>query len=786
MDAGKYYGEDSGFCLMHNSLKQQCSEAIQKCQLLTYRYEKPNQVLKEIVDTTAIKAKGFDGIRQSSSDYMIYINMVSASIASFENDYARLYQNAGDEDLIGSQLLADRARLFNQLNESKEIQQNLKARKTNTENAVVSLGESIARITEEQIKISNRIIDGYTQAIKQINEKIEKYYQIENNTRNYFKQGEEYSTKAQNILNGISKSFKGAEYHYDENAAWRVDYLKSMDDMNVIYKDRAINYLKYRGVTEDEFKQLAKYNFASTEVYNYITLANGKENEEFIMNIIHKKYENSFKKDPSTLDSYAKTFMGKYALGVWGVMYEKGDKASKEDYEKFINAVLSDNKEMWYPDLKTGKKTRLTKKTPNQYLNYELCAARKSQEYLQILSNSTLTLMKFNEEVAKKLYVKTGDSKNFKYYQREWNKCMSAYMLYQSLYTKLDAAIKDPTLFTPRMSKITNLELRGTKERDVATVEFDYQVYDQRLGDYKNGKSEVLDYASCKDEKDDRINQWQIDNKIEEGPHETIDKLSEISQTMLIVGATEINPVLGLIVDAGCTAMSEDGITSGYIEKKGKSALGWVEGETNTTGKVKEKANEIYQNSISQHMPTVRCMNSPLGTTILKGTKKGVGSAFNLDNFIGLGKSIYNDIHFNESMSKKRKDFLTKYDSSYICCKEDGQVFDMQSLDLTTQIYKDELKNKKVQVYSKKEADQILKDLKGKKGKAYELARKLVKGERSIADYCKSDDEMNLYYEAIDILDNNCVATSGLYTHRVKDGIVDLRNKIVNEIDSDK
>ena len=149
MDAGKYYGEDSGFCLMHNSLKQQCSEAIQKCQLLTYRYATPDQVLKEIVDTTAIKAKGFDGIRQSSSDYMIYINMVSASIASFENDYARLYQNAGDEDLIGSQLLADRARLSDLLNDATKTQHDLKVRKANIENVGAVAGQNLAQIVGE-------------------------------------------------------------------------------------------------------------------------------------------------------------------------------------------------------------------------------------------------------------------------------------------------------------------------------------------------------------------------------------------------------------------------------------------------------------------------------------------------------------------------------------------------------------------------------------------------------------------------------------------------------------
>ena len=776
MDAGKYYGEATGFCLMHNSLKQQCSEAIQKCQQLTYHYSLPNQRLKEIVDTTAIKAKGFDGIRQSSSDYMIYINMVSASIASFENDYARLYQNAGDEDLIGSQLLADRKRLSNQLNEAKKTQQNLKARKTNTENAAVASGENIARITEEQIKISNRIIDGYTQAIKQINEKIEKYYQIENNTRNYFKQGEEYSTKAQNILKGISKSFKGAEYHYDENAAWRVDYQKCADDMNVIYKDRAINYLKYRGVTEDEFKQLAKYNFSSTEVYNYITLTNSKENEEFIMNIIHKKYDDSFRKDPNQLDAYAKTFMGKYALGVWGVMYEKGDKASKEDYEKFINAVLSDDKEMWYYDTRTGVKKRLTKDTNEKYINYKLWAASRSQDYIESMKNTTLALMQCKGKVATELYVKEGDTNSFKYYQREWNKCMAAYMFYSSLDSKIESARKDVHGFTPVLSKITNIEFRGAKGRDVATVEFDYQAYDQVRGEYKK-KSEVLDYAAGFSEKEDRVKKWEIDNETEEGPHETVDKLTEISQTILIVGATEIHPALGLIADVACTAASDEGITDEYLEEKGKDALGWVNDETNATGKVRGKANEIYQKHVSPHMPTLKGFNSPYGTVALQGTKKGVGSALNLDNFIGLGKSIYNDVHFKKTMNEKRKNLLQGYDSSYICCKEDNQVFSIHSLDLSTQIYKEEIKNKKEKVYPEKKAKEILEELKGKKGKAYDLARKLVKGECSIPDNFKSDAEVNLYYEATDILDK---CSGKLYSTFFDDGVRELRSNIVD------
>jgi len=766
MDAGKYYGEDSGFCLMHNSLKQQCSEAIQKCQLLTYRYAKPNQVLKEIVDTTAIKAKGFDGIRQSSSDYMIYINMVSASIASFENDYARLYQNAGDEDLIGSQLLADRARLSDLLNDATKTQHDLKVRKANIENVGAVAGQNLAQIVGEQIKISNRIIDGYTQAIKQINEKIEKYYQIENNTRNYFKQGEEYSTKAQNILDGISKSFKGAEYHYDENAAWRVDYLKSMDDMNVIYKDRAINYLKYRGVTEDEFKQLAKYNFASTEVYNYITLTNSKENEEFIMNIIHKKYENSFKKDPSTLDSYAKTFMGKYALGVWGVMYEKGDKASKEDYEKLINAVLSDNKEIVMPASISGGK--VTVKNAKGLVNEDMIVTDHSMEYLKILSSTTLTLMKCNETIATNIYLQYKDTDDFKHYQREWNKCMSSYEVYQYLYNAQDKHSKDVYGKYPRITSISGIKLSGSKGRDVPTIEFD-------VSNVNETKSEMLDYALNEDKANDRIKEWKIDKKCEEGPHETIDKLKDISQAMLVAGATEINPVLGLAVEVGCTALSEDGITNSYIEGKGKEVAKWANEKTNATGKVKEKANELYQSHVSQYMPTI---NSPYGTLVLNGTKKGISSAFSLDNAIGLVKAIDNDMHFDEKMSKEKRQYLEETDTSYICCRNGCMTIDMQSLDLTTQIYKAQLKNSKAKVYDDTSAKEAKKKIEGKKGKKYDLARKLIDGDVIITDMDNSDKEADFYYKVIDeILDDGRVNT---YRSYFKEDVESLHNKIVN------
>lgn len=769
MDAGKFYGEDSGFCLMHNSLKQQCSEAIQKCQQLTYHYSLPNQRLKEIVDNTAIKAKGFDGIRQSASDYMIYINMVSASIASFENDYARLYQNAGDEDLIGSQLLADRKRLFNQLNEEKEIQQNLKARKTNTENAAVANGENTARITEEQIKTSNRIIDGYTQAIKQINEKIEKYYQIENNTRNYFKQGEEYSTKAQNILKGISKSFKGAEYHYDENADWRVDYQKCTDDMNVIFKDRAINYLKYRGVTENEFKQLAKYNFSSTEVYNYITLTNSKENEEFIMNIIHKKYDDSFRKDPNQLDAYAKTFMGKYALGVWGVMYEKGDKASKEDYEKFINAVLSDDKEIVMPASITGGKA--TVKNAKGLVNEDMIVTDHSMEYLKILSSTTLTLMKCNETIATNIYLQDKDTDDFKHYQREWNKCMSSYEVYQYLYNAQDKHSKDVYGKYPRITSISGIKLSGSKGRDVPTIEFD-------VSNENETKSEELNYAPSQSIKDKQIKEWKIVDECEEGPHETMDKLKDISQAMLVAGATEINPVLGLVVEVGCTALSEDGITNSYIEGKGKEVAKWANEKTNATGKIKEKANELYQSHVSPHMPTI---NSPYGTLVLNGMKKGISSAFSLDNAIGLVKAIDNDMHFDEKMSKEKRQYLEETETSYICCRNGCMTIDMQSLDLTTQIYNEELKNKTKKVYEKEIRNTVLDKIKGKKGEKYDLAKKLIEGDCSLANVDK--DNSDLYFKTFaEVLDDG---TSTSYSELFEAGVTSLRNEIVYEKEKD-
>ncbi|WP_022750542.1 hypothetical protein [Lachnobacterium bovis] len=778
MDAGKYYGEANGFCLMHNSLKQQCSEAIQKCQLLTYRYAKPNQVLKEIVDTTAIKAKGFDGIRQSSSDYMIYINMVSASIASFENDYARLYQNAGDEDLIGSQLLADRARLSDLLNDATKTQHDLKVRKANIENVAAVAGQNLAQIVGEQIKISNRIIDGYTLAIKQINEKIEKYYQIENNTRNYFKQGEEYSTKAQNILDGISKSFKGAEYHYDENAAWRVDYLKSMDDMNVIYKDRAINYLKYRGVTEDEFKQLAKYNFASTEVYNYITLTNSKENEKFIMNIIHKKYDDSFKKDPSTLDSYAKTFMGKYALGVWGVMYEKGDKASKEDYEKLINAVLSDNKEsVVYYKYGVKKVKEVYKKDNCEGVPFdELMAAPKIKEYLDILSNTTLVIMKTNENVATSIYFNEKDSDSFKHFQREWNKDMSCYMCYKVLADKVYKYSFECNINGKNkgISKITNIELSGTKGRAVPNIDFDFED--------KEGakKSQHIKYARDKQAKRQVTGIWQIEKECKEGPHEVEDKLNDIAKTMIVAGATEINPFLGLAVEVGCTYFSEEGITNSYLEDKGKDAVKWVNEKTNATEKAKERASDIYQNHISPHMTNIAITNSPYGSVIFRGTKAGITSVVNVDNIIGLSKAIYNDAHFNEKMSKKKKKYLEDVDTSYICCKGDEMSsMSMQSLDLTTQIYKEQLKNKQKYVYSKddNDANEIKIKLKRKKDKASELALKLLKGECAFSDDNLSDKDADLYFQAVSLLQEE---GPGGYNQKFSTGVSHLEDEIVN------
>ena len=54
---------------------------------------------------------------------------------------------------------------------------------------------------------------------------------------------------------------------------------------------------------------------------------------------------------------------------------------------------------------------------------------------------------------------------------------------------------------------------------------------------------------------------------------ETKDKLSEIAKTMLIVGASEINPLLGISLDVAFAYTSDDGITNSYIEGKAKDAV---------------------------------------------------------------------------------------------------------------------------------------------------------------------------------------------------------------------
>ncbi|SES14396.1 hypothetical protein, partial [Lachnobacterium bovis] len=655
-------------------------------------------------------------------------------------------------------------------------------RKANIENVAAVAGQNLAQIVGEQLKVNNRIIDGYTLAIKQINEKIEKYYQIENNTRNYFKQGEEYSTKAQNILDGISKSFKGAEYHYDENAAWRVDYLKSMDDMNVIYKDRAINYLKYRGVTEDEFKQLAKYNFSSTEVYNYITLTNSKENEEFIMNIIHKKYENSFKKDPLTLDSYTKYFMAKYGLGLWREMYEKDTKASKDDYMKFINAILDEDKDIPDP---TEEAAETFKNAPNVTFNGFSAYLENSavENYLDILSDTTKIIMQCDVTVAKNIYIREEDSKEFKKYQRKWNQDMSCYMLYKSLYNKCEEYSKDAFYKHRKIIKIYDIDLYSTNRDAVPSIELDCE-YD----DGSENKAEILDYCVDESDKEDSDEENSINKKIEEGPHETKDKLSEIAKTMLIVGASEINPLLSISLDVAFAYTSDDGITNSYIEGKAKDAVKWVDKKTDFSGKVKSKAGDIYQNNIASHLPTMPELGfnlGPYGTNIITSTKKGVTSVCSLDNLIGVSKAIYNDLHFEEKMNKKKKEFLEEAYTSYIT-DSDGSDISMQSLDLGTQIYEEMLRKKMRFVCSKEEEDDKKKMLDVKESldnlkkhkktvskKVYDVAVKLIKGDVVITDIKEND--IKLYYDAVNFIDK---FDAEHFKTKFRDGAKRVRDKI--------
>ena len=186
------------------------------------------------------------------------------------------------------------------------------------------------------------------------------------------------------------------------------------------------------------------------------------------------------------------------------------------------------------------------------------------KKYLEILSSTTLTFMKSNETVAKNLYLQSEDSDSFKHYQREWNKCMSSYELYQYLYNAQDKHSKDAYGKHPRITSISGIKLWGAKGRDVPTIDFDLSI------DNDETKEEELNYAPSVTEKDNLIKEWKLVKQCEEGPHETMDKLKDITQAMLVAGATEINPFVGLAVDIACTYSSEDGITNSYVEGKVK------------------------------------------------------------------------------------------------------------------------------------------------------------------------------------------------------------------------
>lgn len=271
--------------------------------------------------------------------------------------------------------------------------------------------------------------------------------------------------------------------------------------------------------------------------------------------------------------------------------------------------------------------------------------------------------------------------------------------------------------------------------------------------------------------------------KLEEGPHETKDKLSEIAKTMLIVGASEINPLLGISLDVAFAYTSDDGITNSYIEGKAKDAVKWVDKKTDFSGKVKSKAGDIYQNNIASHLPTMPNLG-PYGNNIITSTKKGVTSVCSLDNLIGLSKAINNDLHFEEKMNKEKKELLETAYTSYIT-DSDGSCISMQSLDLGTQIYEEMLRKKKVFVCSNKEKDdeklldvkkslaKLEKHKKNVSKKVYDAAVKLIKGDVVITDI--KDKDIKLYYDAVSFIDE---FDAGHFIKKFADGVTNVRNNI--------
>lgn len=733
------------FYLNPSTVKTECDEGISTCIKETSNVASAINSYSEISNTTDIKCAGFNCEKELVEDMKAYFSMINAMITEYQNSYFKLKNTVGDEVLDSEELQHD-AQLLSAV--SMNLGTSFKAGfNASTKSLDKLLGKEYSAHRQQSMQQIQNVNNKVDEAKAIIEQKTEKYNQIENATKALFDAGNGYKSTAEKILASVQKgAVKDGNYSQDKKASWRKEYKSYSKKLNELYDERNNLYFESKNLTKEQIQKYTKSNNCTSDDL-YDTLINIEKNDDkkgtslnCAVNIIKGDYKAAFKGiKTDDLNEYAKRFVQTNGFNKYYYFNSNpDDKNAEKDLEKFYNAMLDDGVDRSHKEAYERSKgfIELMKQGAEDVYKKlisrtaDICEKDEGNEY-----KSSTTQYMLKALVRSESYVMFVNGIYCQFKEKEYNYKVDSlpgnpyapYRLSYSIYN-----------WPKKITSISYPSDTDVKDNRVDDVKITMDIYDSFYLKTKS-KNVTEKFYQSKERLDSEIEWARRESEIKEGPHAVKDWREDTIKSAIIAGASAIDPVYGI-----CAGLVVS-ISNDELDKdKALEIAGEVYGECDDNLDINKKIKDIskeplngMRNSVSR-IPGVSKFKNSSALVRSGGIVKGSAGAFmSMDNLSGLWAAIEQDKNFTKDKREELEKMLARSTKTYISNQvEDGKEHAMEfpNGDLGSELTIRKIKN-----------GELTKDVQEKLNEYVLNGEKDPNSKKTFEDWYKDEKEIKVY-----------------------------------------
>jgi len=217
------------FYLDPAEIKAQCREAIDNLSEVSSKTMVIEQKLDAFINNNELEGKAFDALKQQIADYKTVLQSIRSLIKYNISEYKTLMSSVGDKVLDGDKILKGQEYARNMTHAYEDRAKHCR------ENAVTYAAISV--YSESQItraSLYDHLANNSRRMLEIWEEKEQKYYDIENATKNLFSTGDSTAEQINAALSDLGKSFRAGAFHPNLAASWRTKLNEEVKELDVI------------------------------------------------------------------------------------------------------------------------------------------------------------------------------------------------------------------------------------------------------------------------------------------------------------------------------------------------------------------------------------------------------------------------------------------------------------------------------------------------------------------------------------------------------------------------